>query len=118
VEVAGCATRLITISGSMVDDTGDGPLLRYVGKPITRRILKNVCADMRRAEDAIHASHLDWTILRPPRLSDHATTGKWRIAIDRHLPHGFTIPRGDLAACILSLIDDPDSIHKHVFVAT
>ncbi len=102
----------------MVDDTGDGPLLRYVGKPITRRILKNVCADMRRAEDAIHASHLDWTILRPPRLSDHATTGKWRIAIDRHLPHGFTIPRGDLAACILSLIDDPDSIHKHVFVAT
>lgn len=111
------ARRLITISGSMLDDTGDGPLLRYVGKPMTRRILANVCADMRRAEDAIHESDLDWTIVRPPRLSDHAATGKWRIAIDRNLPHGFTIPRSDLAACILSLVNDPDCIHKHVFVA-
>jgi putative NADH-flavin reductase len=111
------ASRLITISGSMVDDTGDGPLLRYAGKPMTRRILKNVCADMRRAEDAIHESALDWTIVRPPRLSDHAATGKWRTAIDRNLPHGFTIARGDLAACILSLINDPDTIHTHVFVA-
>jgi putative NADH-flavin reductase len=111
------ATRLITISGSMVDDTGDGPLLRYIGKPMTRRILRNACADMRRAEDAIHASDLDWTIVRPPRLSDNPATGKWRIAIDRNLPYGFTIPRGDLAACILSLINDLDSIHKHVFVA-
>jgi putative NADH-flavin reductase len=111
------AKRLITISGSMIDDTGDGPLLRYLGKPITRRILKHVYADMRRAEQAIHASDLSWTIVRPPRLSDHTPTGKWRTAIDRNLPHGFTIPRGDLAACILSLINDPDTIHTHVFVA-
>jgi putative NADH-flavin reductase len=111
------ASRLITISGSMIDDTGDGPLLRYVGKPITRRILKNVCADMRRAEAHIHDSDLDWTIVRPPRLSDHAATGKWRSAIDRNLPHGFTIARSDLASCILGLVSDLACIHKHVFVA-
>jgi putative NADH-flavin reductase len=111
------ATRLITISGSMVDDTGDGPVLHYIGKPITRRILKNVCADMIGAEEATHASRLDWTILRPPRLTDDAATGKWRTAFDRNVPHGFTIPRGDLAACILNLINDPETIHKHVFVA-
>jgi putative NADH-flavin reductase len=109
--------RLITISGSMVDDTGDGPLLHYIGKPITRRILKNVCADMISAEDAIHASQLDWTIVRPPRLTDSTETGVWRTAIDRNLPHGYTIPRGDLAACILNLINDLETIYKHVFVA-
>jgi putative NADH-flavin reductase len=110
--------RLITISGSMVDDTGDGPLLRYIGKPITRRILKNVYADMRRAEQAIHDSDLGWTIVRPPRLTDHPPTGKWRTASERNLPHGFTIGRADLSACILSLINAPDTIHTHVFVAT
>jgi putative NADH-flavin reductase len=51
--------RLVTITGSMISDTGDGPLLRYVGKPITRRILRHTCADMLRAEQAIHASGLD-----------------------------------------------------------
>ncbi len=112
------ASRLITISGSMVDDTGDGPLLRYFGKPITRRILKNVCTDMRNAEAEIHGSDLDWTIVRPPRLTNHAATGNWRIATDRNLPHGIKIPRSDLAACILGLISDPDTIHTHAFVAT
>jgi putative NADH-flavin reductase len=112
------ARRLITISGSMVDDTGDGLVLRYVGKPITRRILKNVCTDMRHAETDIHNSNLDWTIVRPPRLTDDPATGKWRTAVERNLPHGFKIGRSDLAACILGLIGDPASIHQHVFVAT
>ena len=33
--------RLVTITGSMISDTGDGPMMRYVGKPITRRILRH-----------------------------------------------------------------------------
>jgi hypothetical protein len=53
------AKRLITVSGSMVDDTGDRVLLRYLGKPLARRILKDVYTDMRRAEGEIHASHLE-----------------------------------------------------------
>jgi putative NADH-flavin reductase len=111
-------TRLVTISGSMVDDTGDGLLLRYLGKPITRRILKEACADMIAAEQQIHASQLEWTILRPPRLTDKKARGRYRTAIDRNLPRGFTIPRADLATAILKLLDDQAVIRKHVFVAT
>jgi len=56
--------RLVTtVSGSMVDDSGDGAFMHYLAKPMTRRILKNVCSDMRRAESEIHASGLDWTNL-------------------------------------------------------
>jgi hypothetical protein len=58
------AKRLIILTGSMVDDTGDGPFLRYVGKPIARRALKGICTDMLRAEDDVHSSPLDWTIFR------------------------------------------------------
>jgi putative NADH-flavin reductase len=111
------ASRLMTVSGSMVDDTGDGFFLRHVGKPMTRRIFKGPCVDMRQAEDQIHASTLDWTILRPPRLTDKKGTRKYRTAIDRNLPHGFTLSRTDLATSILALSDDPKSIGKHVFMA-
>jgi putative NADH-flavin reductase len=110
--------RLMTITGSIVDDTADGFLMRRVIKPLARRtFLRNVCTDMRRAEDLIHASNLDWTIFRPPRLTDKPASGSYRTAIDRNPPRGVTISRADLAAEMLEHLDDPGTWHKHVFVA-
>jgi putative NADH-flavin reductase len=109
--------RLVTITGSMISDAGDGPIMRYVGKPITRRMLRHTCADMLRAEEAIHASGLDWTIVRPPRLTDKAGTGTYRTAIERNVRRGFTISRADLAAYMLTLLNDPKTVHKHAFIA-
>ena len=41
-----------------------------------------------------------------------------RAAVDRNLPHGFTVSRADLAACLLALLDDPAVIHHHVSIAS
>jgi NAD(P)H-binding len=90
----------------MVDDTGDGPFFRYVGKPLTRRIFRGAYEDLRGAENEIHRSELDWTIMRPPRLTDKPATGRYRTAIDRNLPRGFTISRADLATAILAILKD------------
>ena len=91
------ARRLIIVSGSVVTDVGDDPFLRLV-KPLVRRTqLRHVCADMRRAEDEVRSSGLDWTIMRPPRLTDKAAAGTYRTAIDRNLPREYTISRADLA---------------------
>jgi putative NADH-flavin reductase len=113
------ARRLIVITGSIVDDTGNGFLMTHTVKPFARRtFLKDVCADMRRTEAAVHASDLDWTILRPPRLTDKPATGKYRAAMDRNVPRGVKIPRADVAAYILDHLDDASTMHKHIFVAT
>ena len=109
--------RLILISGSMVDDTGDGPFLRYLGKPMTRRIFRGAYDDMRTAEEEVHESELEWTILRPPRLTDKPASGHYRTALDRNLPRGFTLSRADLAACTLAIVNDGSTLHRHVFVA-
>lgn len=109
--------RLLTVSGSMVDDTDDGLLLKYVGKPITRRILKNVCTDMLDAEEVVHSSHLDWTIFRPPTLAGGAATGRFRLAVDRNVPRGYWVRRADLAGAMLQAIGDAATIHHHVFIA-
>jgi putative NADH-flavin reductase len=111
------ARRLITISGSMVDDTGDGPLLRYLGKPITRRVYRGAYEDMRNAEREIHNSALEWTIMRPPRLTEKAATGHYRTQLDRNLPRAFKISRADLATSTLAIINDTNTFHRHVFVA-
>src|SRR6185437_6198351 len=109
--------RLVTISGSIVTDAGDDLLLRLV-KPLVRRTqLRHVCADMRRAEEEVRHSGLDWTIMRPPRLTGKPAAGHYRTAIDRNLPRDFTISREDLASCILGLLRDPETVRKHVAVA-
>jgi putative NADH-flavin reductase len=111
--------RLMTVSGSIVADEGDGVLLRYLAKPIFRATaLRHVCADMRRAESEVRASGLDWTIMRPPRLTDKPAAGSYRTALDRNLPHGLTISRADLAACMLARLDDPATVGRVVGVAS
>ena len=46
-----------------------------------------------------------------------AARGTYRTAIDRNLPHCFSISRADLAACMLALLDDPAAVHRHVCIA-
>jgi putative NADH-flavin reductase len=110
--------RLLQVSGSIVADQGESPYLRYLLKPVARRtFLRHVCADMRRGEEEIRATDLDWTIFRPPALTGKAARGTYRTAIDRNLPHGFTISRADLASCMLALLDDPATVHRHISIA-
>jgi putative NADH-flavin reductase len=112
------ARRLLAISGSAVADEGESPYLRYLLKPLVRRtFLRYVCADFRGAEDEIHTSGLDWTIFRPPSLTNKAAKGTYRTAIDRNLPHCFSISRADLADCMLTQLDAPATVHRHVCIA-
>ncbi len=118
MEKAG-SRRLLILSGSIVADEGDSPYLRYLLKPLARRtFLRHVCADMRAGESQVRHSDLDWTIVRPPRLISEPATGQVRTAIDSNLPHGFSVSRADLAACLLALADDPASVRKHIGVAS
>ena len=112
------ARRLLAVSGSVVADQGESPYLRYLLKPLVRRtFLRHVCADFRGAEEEIHASDLDWTIFRPPSLTGKPARGTYRTATDRNLPRGFSISRADLAACMLTLLDNPAAVHRHIAIA-
>jgi len=73
---------------------------------------------MRRGEDQIRQSSLDWTIFRPPSLTGKPPWGTYRFAVDRSVPHAFSISRADLAACMLTLLDDPTTVQRHIFVAS
>jgi putative NADH-flavin reductase len=110
--------RLVLVSGSIVTDEGEGPAMRYLVKPLARgTLLRHVAADMRGAEEEIRDSGLDWTIIRPPRLTSGPASGTYRTATDRNLPRGVTVSRADLAAGMLAVLADPAAIHHHIGIA-
>lgn len=57
-----------------------------------------------RADQAVMDSDRDWTIVRPGRLTDDAATG--HVTLARHVDRG-AIPRDDVAAVIVAVLDEP-----------
>lgn len=64
-----------------------------------------------RADRAVMDSELDWTIVRPGRLTDDEPTG--RVAVARHVDRG-AIPRADVAAVLAAVLVRKDT-RGHVF---
>ncbi len=82
-----------------------------------RLLFPGVVIDASAMERIIMESGLDWTIVRPPQLTDKPSTGKYRVRIG-HLPgFGFKISRADVAHTILKTVEDPASIRKIVGVS-
>jgi uncharacterized protein YbjT (DUF2867 family) len=64
-----------------------------------------------RADDAVRASGLDATVVRPGGLTNNAGTG--RVRLGESLPRG-QVPRDDVAAVIVAVLDSPNTIGRTV----
>lgn len=95
---------------------GDGFVLRRATDVLTR-VLRGHYADLAAMEDAVMDSRLDWTIVRPPQLTDKPASGRWRTAYGRMPSDGYRIARADLAAAMLAALDDPRAHRAVVGVA-
>ena len=68
-------------------------------------------------EDQLRNGNLDWTTIRPPRLTNAPLTGTYRTAIDRNVRHGLTISRPDVAHLILTVLQQRETIRHAIGVA-
>lgn len=59
------------------------------------------------SEEAVRDSGLDWTILRPGRLTD--AEGLDTVRLGPSVPRG-SVPRDDVAAVLVALLDEPGTI--------
>jgi len=79
-------------------------------------ILRNHMRDSLRMEEIVQASDLDWTIARPPRLTeDDYTTYRSREGAAPKM--GFTLARKAVAAFMLDAIDQQKHFRKIVGIA-
>lgn len=108
--------RLVAISATGPYTEGDPWMLRRVVKPILWRFLGTVWRDMEKTEIVIRASDTDWTIMRPPQLTDRPARG-YRSRRDLNVGNGFRVARADLAAAMVDALADDTTVRHAVSVA-
>ncbi|MDQ5850514.1 MAG: SDR family oxidoreductase, partial [Chloroflexota bacterium] len=59
----------------------------------------------------------DWTVIRPPRLTDKPLTGRYRTAYGRNLRRGVFVSRADVAQLMLRVLDQPQAIKQAIGIA-
>ena len=92
--------RLVVVSATGVgEDWSDVPFTMRAMHKLPR--LKPIYEDMRRMEGDVMLSDLEWTIVRPPVLTDGPLTGIYRAVEGNAVPKGTRISRADLAALLL-----------------
>ncbi len=96
--------RLMCISASGLDP---GPLYQKIAARLFLwTLFKHSYTDLVRMEAVVSASSVNWTIVRPPRLTDKERTGHYKIAVNKHLPNGFMLSRADTADYMLKHLTD------------
>lgn len=98
-------------------DPGDGFFMRYLMAPLVVRALRPVYDDHALMEDQLRETALDWTVIRPPRLTDKPLTGRYRVAYGRNIPGGALVSRADVAHQMLRCLDQPDTVGQTLGIA-
>jgi putative NADH-flavin reductase len=98
-------------------DPGDGFFMRNLLGPLVKLALREHYADLARMEDVLRESDLEWTVVRPPRLTDGPPTGRYRTADGRNLRGGMVVSRADVAHLMLCALAQPETVGKTVGVA-
>ncbi|MFP1678407.1 SDR family oxidoreductase [Alloalcanivorax sp. C16-2] len=88
--------RFVIVSSMRADDPDSGP-----------ESMRHYFVAKQKADNHLRASHLNYTIVRPGRLTEEEGTGKVRLA-ERIDAFG-EIPRQDVAAVIRAVLDHPGS---------
>ena len=82
-----------------------------------RLFFPGVVRDATAMEQIVVGSNLDWTIVRPPQLTDKSFTGKYRVRIG-HLPNfGFNISRADVAHFLVRAAEDRHSCQQIIGIS-
>jgi putative NADH-flavin reductase len=82
-----------------------------------RLLFPGIVADAAAMEDIVRRSGLDWTLVRPPELTDRPYTGKYRVREGRLPRFGFSISRADGADFMLKTVNDPSTIGKIIGIS-
>ena len=106
--------RLLCVTSTGVIHNATAPLFYNL---LIQPLLHNKYRDMRQMENWVQASTLDWTIVRPFRLTNAPRTGHYRVAADGRLDDAGTIARSDVADLILKSLTDRKHVDETVAIA-
>jgi putative NADH-flavin reductase len=109
--------RFVAVSAAPLGPVPPDFLNRRVILPLINAFAADVYADLRVMEADIVSHGVDWTIVRPPKLTNGSLTGNYRTVVGGTVSRGYTISRADVAHLMLAALDDPTTINQPVGVA-
>ena len=99
---------------------GVGQTLRDVPpvpRLLMRLLFRDLYADKAAGEERLRGSSFDWTVVYPVTLTNGTETGRYRVG-ERLALRGFPrISRADVAAFLLSQVDDRTYVRRGVLIA-
>ncbi|MGW1998052.1 NAD(P)-dependent oxidoreductase [Embleya sp. NPDC001921] len=112
--------RLVAVSSSVADPnwrpTGEHFFNLVMDPLVNRKVAKTAHDDMRRMEALLRESGLDWTVVRPGGLFEHPEVTDYEVGEDS--VDALYTARTDLAAAMLSRLEDSRFVRKAMGVAT
>ena len=92
--------------------------MRHLFSRVAKTMFGKGYADLAVMEDVLRDSGLDWTVVRPPRLTDKPLTGSYRTAYGHNLRGGWSVPRADVAHLMLRVLGQPGTIGQVIGIAS
>ena len=109
-------TRLVVISGAAVDVPGDDKdLIGRAVSGVVRMLSPAVFADKQREMSLLLNSDIEWTAIRPPRLTNRNSGRPLQVRLDRS--PGTVIDRGTLAGFCVDVAEGDLYARQAPFVA-
>jgi putative NADH-flavin reductase len=107
--------RLVALNGAAVTMPGERkPLGGRIASAVVRLFVRNVVEAKQRELEEIAASDLDWTVVRPPRVTATPPAGR---AVPGDRLHSRRISEVDLAAFMVSELDAREYVRRAPFVS-
>jgi len=104
--------RLVILSSALLDKN-----IGVVDRIVGRTILRHFSSDQRAMEKVVSASKLDWTILRPSRMTNSAPEGKATATLSEPpTSAGMQIRKEEVARVMLDVVENGKNLAKLVHV--
>lgn len=112
------ARRLVVVSAAPLNRTGAGQpwFTHKLVMPVMWAALRELYTDLEAMERILRDSGLDWTSVRPPRLTNAAGKGTYRHAVEAG-PAGSAISRADVARAMLNFVTVPETVGHAVGIS-
>ncbi len=109
--------RMVTLVGAGVPHERDrsSPGRRFM-RGLMKLVARDVLEDAERHAELVRASDLEWTLVRPPRLTDGERRGEYRTGY-MQLGPAESISRADLADFMLKLAADAEYLREAPMVS-
>lgn len=107
MERSGMRRAVVVSSGLLFEEQNT------IGKLLRGTLFRNLLPDMSAMEATLEKDGLEWTIVRPPRLTNGPLTKSYSVA-DGRLPRGMTVSRACVADFMIKEAERPTHVRQIV----